>query len=101
LGAYLLRIALALTSQLKEEEEEEEEEEAWSYLLALVFLLLRLRRRTRFFLHLALIFDNYSNCKAQLVRESKGCSARGTYNVVEMRGMVVKGRRGRKPKMSG
>ena len=29
-----------------------------NYLLALVFLLLRLRRRTRFFLHLALIFDN-------------------------------------------
>lgn len=30
---------------------------AATYLRALVFLLLRLRRRTRFFLHLALIFD--------------------------------------------
>lgn len=30
-----------------------------TYDLALVFLLLRLRRRTRFFLHLALIFDRW------------------------------------------
>ncbi len=30
-----------------------------TYFLALTFLLLRLRRRTRFFLHLALIFDGY------------------------------------------
>ena len=29
-----------------------------AHLRALVFLLLRLRRLTRFFLHLALIFDN-------------------------------------------
>lgn len=30
-----------------------------TYLLALIFLLLRLRRRTRFFLHLALIVNDW------------------------------------------